>query len=282
MNKKPKNKKSRNQKTDINSQDIKLITTDLDGTLLNSKKEVPEGFREWVLKHKEIKMVIASGRQYYNIRKLFPGMEDSLVFMADNGGLVFENNKTIYINEMKKEDVIYCIEQFHEKEKLPVILSGEKSAYMEHSTEEAENNAHMYYERLEFTSDLRKCTQKDKIVKIAVFIEGHKAEKRYNRLGDFHNRLEAALSGDCWIDIANKNADKGNAIMILQEKYGISAIQCMAFGDYLNDLHMLLRCAESYAMKNAHPLLKEIAKYTAPSNDDNGVMKILTGMDIMV
>lgn len=282
MNKKPKNKKSRNQKTDINSQDIKLITTDLDGTLLNSKKEVPEGFREWVLKHKEIKMVIASGRQYYNIRKLFPDMEDSLVFMADNGGLVFENNKTIYINEMKKEDVIYCIEQFHEKEKLPVILSGEKSAYMEHSTEEAENNAHMYYERLEFTSDLRKCAKKDKIVKIAVFIEGHKAEKRYNRLGDFHNRLEAALSGDCWIDIANKNADKGNAIMILQEKYGISAIQCMAFGDYLNDMHMLLRCAESYAMKNAHPLLKEIAKYTASSNDDNGVMKILTGMDIMV
>lgn len=282
MDKTTKNKKARNKKADIQSQDIKLITTDLDGTLLNSKKEVPEGFREWVLKHKEIKIVIASGRQYYNICKLFPGMEDSLVFMADNGGLVFENNKTIYINEMQKEDVIYCIEQFHEKEKLPIILSGEKSAYMEHATEEAENNAHMYYERLEFTSDLRKCTQKDKIVKIAVFIEGHKAEKRYNRLGDFHSSLEAALSGDCWIDIANKNADKGNAIMILQEKYGISAIHCMAFGDYLNDMNMLLRCAESYAMKNAHPLLKEVAKYTAPSNDDNGVMKILTGMDIIV
>lgn len=254
---------------------IKLIATDLDGTLLNSNKELPEGFREWVLGHKDIKVVIASGRQYYNIKKLFPGMEDSLVFMADNGGLVFENNKTIYISEMKKEDVIYCIEQFHEKEKLPIILSGEKSAYMEHAPEEAENNAHMYYERLEFTSDLRKCVKKDRIIKIAVFIEGHKAEKRYNRLGDFHSRLEAVLSGNCWIDIANKTVDKGNAVRILQEKYGISAVNCMAFGDYLNDLHMLLRCGESYAMQNAHPSLKEIAKYVTCSNDDGGVMEVL-------
>ncbi len=75
---------------------IKLVATDLDGTLLNSKKELPEDFSEWVYKHKEIKTVIASGRQYYNIKKLFPGMEDSLVFIADNGGLVFENNKIIY------------------------------------------------------------------------------------------------------------------------------------------------------------------------------------------
>lgn len=254
---------------------IKLIATDLDGTLLNSKKELPADFCEWVSAHKEIKMVIASGRQYYNIKKLFPGMEDSLVFVADNGGLVFEHNKIIYSNKMKKEDVIYCIEQFHEKEKRSIILSGEKSAYMEHSPGEAENNAHMYYERLEFTSDLRNCVNKDNIIKIAVFIEGHKAEKRYNKLGDFHSRLQAVLSGDCWIDIANKNVDKGAAVWKLQEKYGISAVNCMAFGDYINDLHMLLRCGESYAMKDAHPGLKEVAKYVTLSNDEDGVMEVL-------
>lgn len=257
---------------------IKLIATDLDGTLLNSNKELPEGFREWVLGHKEIKMVIASGRQYYNICRLFPGMEDSLVFMADNGGLVFENNKTVYVNEMKTEDVIYCIEQFHEKEKLSIILSGEKSAYMEHAPEEAESNAHMYYEKLEFTSDLRECVKKDRIIKIAVFVEGHKAEERYNKLAGFHSRLKAVLSGDCWIDIANKTVDKGTAISILQEKYGISASECMAFGDYLNDRDMLLQCVESYAMQNAHPSLKEIAKYIAPSNDDRGVMEVLEAL----
>lgn len=101
---------------------IKLITTDLDGTLLNDNKEVPAGFREWVLGHKEIKMVIASGRQYYNICKLFPEMEDNLVFMAENGGLVFENNKAIHINGMLPEDVIYCIGHFHTQNNFSLIL----------------------------------------------------------------------------------------------------------------------------------------------------------------
>lgn len=51
--------------------EIRLIATDLDGTLLNSRKEVPAEFEEWVCAHPDIKTVIASGRQYYNIRKLF-------------------------------------------------------------------------------------------------------------------------------------------------------------------------------------------------------------------
>ena len=44
----------------------RLIATDLDGTLLNSRKEVPAEFEEWVCAHPDIKTVIASGRQYYN------------------------------------------------------------------------------------------------------------------------------------------------------------------------------------------------------------------------
>lgn len=259
---------------------IKLITTDLDGTLLNDNKEIPAGFREWVLGHKEIKMVIASGRQYYNIRKLFPGLEENLVFMAENGGLVFEDNKTIHINGMLPEDVIYCIEHFHTKNNFSLIISGEKAAYMEHSSEEAERNAHMYYEKLEFINDVADCIQKDKIIKIAVFIENHNAEEEYNKLGEFHSRLDALLSGDCWIDIANKSVNKGNAIKILQQKYGINPSECIAFGDYLNDTDMLLQCDESYAMQNAHPSLKEIAKYTAPSNNDGGVMKVLDKLNL--
>lgn len=271
-----KNTNSRIIGNGMENMHIKLIATDLDGTLLNSNKEVPAGFCEWVQEHKEIKTVIASGRQYYNIRRLFPGIADKLFIMADNGGLVFAGKELVYINEMQKEDVIYCIEQFHEREKLSIILSGENSAYMEHSSEEAERNAHMYYEKLEFTGSLRECIKKDRIIKIAVFVEGHKAEERYKKLGDFHNRLQAVLSGDCWIDIANQSVNKGAAIRELQEKYGIKPCECMAFGDYLNDMDMLLQCGESYAMENAHTSLKEIAKYIALSNNEDGVMEVLS------
>ena len=48
---------------------IKLVALDMDGTLLNSKKEKPAEFIPWVEKHPEIKVVIASGRQYYTLEK---------------------------------------------------------------------------------------------------------------------------------------------------------------------------------------------------------------------
>ena len=138
----------------------------------------------------------------------------------------------------------------------------------------------MYYDKPEFNNDVSDCIQKDKIIKHSVYIEMHKAQEEYNKLGEFHSRLDALLSGDCWIDIANKSVNKGNAIKILQQKYGINPSECIAFGDYLNDTDMLLQCDESYAMQNAHPSLKEIAKYTAPSNNDGGVMKVLDKLNL--
>ena len=49
----------------------------------------------------------------------------------------------------------------------------------------------------------------------------------------------------------------------------------MVFGDYLNDLGMFNESYFSYAMKNAHPKLKEIAKFEADTNDEDGVLKVL-------
>ena len=49
----------------------------------------------------------------------------------------------------------------------------------------------------------------------------------------------------------------------------------MAFGDYLNDCELLQAVGESYAMANAHPALKTLARHIAPSNDENGVMRVV-------
>ena len=84
---------------------------------------------------------------------------------------------------------------------------------------------------------------------------------------------------------ANKNDQesmmkKSQETLAIYQKYNINPSECIAFGDYLNDTDMLLQCGESYAMQNAHPSLKEIAKYTAPSNNDEGVMKILDKLNL--
>lgn len=255
--------------------EIRLIATDLDGTLLRSDKEVPAGFEKWVCAHPGIRMVIASGRQYYNIRKLFPKAADKMIYLAENGGMVVEHGEVVYANTIREEDVIGCIRRFQEEEGHVVILCGEKSAYMCHASENAERNAHMYYEKLEFVEDLRDCVRRDHIIKIAVFFQDYDADTYYRNLERVYDTLNVVLSGDCWIDIANKEVCKGAALKFLQDRYGISADESMAFGDYLNDESLLLQCTESYAMSNGHPLLKEKAKYIAQSNDEDGVMKVL-------
>ncbi len=257
---------------------IRLVATDLDGTLLVNPDEVPEDFMEWVSRHPDICIVIASGRQYYNLRKLFDKHKDRLVFVAENGGIVFEGDRALYINEMSKKDVWECMDRIGEKGTQSVILCGEKSAYMRHASPEAEKNAAYYYERLTFVEDLAACIQTDKIVKIAVYFEEHDAERNYDRLCGINERVQASLSGECWIDLSNNNADKGNALTVIQKYYHISREECMAFGDYLNDYGLLINSAESYAMENAHPDLKKIAKHIAPSNQERGVQKVLTSV----
>ena len=89
------------------------------------------------------------------------------------------------------------------------------------------------------------------------------------------SRLEVILSGPHWVDIMKPGVSKGKAMRRLQEMLGIKPEECMAFGDYLNDYELLESVGESYAMANSHPKLLAMAKYIAPSNDDNGVMRVI-------
>ena len=89
---------------------IKLVATDLDGSLLYSDKRVPEEFAEFVINHPEIKVVIASGRQYANIRTLFPDIADKLTYIAENGGIVVDNGENLFVDSMNNEDVKNAIE----------------------------------------------------------------------------------------------------------------------------------------------------------------------------
>ena len=72
-----------------------------------------------------------------------------------------------------------------------------------------------------------------------------------------------------------KGMTTGDIETHIQDIYGISPEECVAFGDYMNDYEMLQNCGESYAMENAHDEIKKVAKYIAPSNDDEGVMQVL-------
>lgn len=255
--------------------EIKLVALDMDGTLLDSQKQPPKDFSQWVKLHPQIQTVLASGRQYETLRRQFPELEDSLAFIADNGSFVFRKGEMIFSDEMNHEGVLAFLKAMEALPEAHLILCGAVSAYMLHDSEIVESNAHIYYKKLQFVDDLRVCIQKDCIGKIAVFVDDHRAETVYHAFPEMDAAFKAMLSGDSWVDVSNKTVGKGAAVEHLQQTLGITPDNCMAFGDYLNDCELLASCTESYAMGNAHPELKAMAKHITDTNDNDGVMKVL-------
>src|SRR6478672_6914818 len=94
----------------------------------------------------------------------------------------------------------------------------------------------------------------------------------------FQSTHKVTVSGERWLDVNSKTANKGQAIRHLQDVLGITPAQTMVFGDFLNDLEMMDAADYSFAMSNAHPLLAARARYVAPPNSDNGVVRTIASV----
>ena len=259
---------------------IKLIVTDMDGTLLDQDKNIPPDFPAWVSSHPEIRTAIASGRQYYTLYEEFEtfGIADKLIYIAENGGVVMEGVKMLYRDTLTESEVRAALERAARQTGVTPVVCGIASAYMaKNPPENVRAQAEMYYRRLKFSDDLDQCPEIETgdIIKIALYIENNRAAEV---IGDFQSlggRLKGVVSGPDWIDIGNRDVSKGTALAAVQELYQISRDETMGFGDYMNDYEFLERCGESYAMANACPEILKLTKYRTASNINDGVMRIL-------
>lgn len=256
---------------------VRLIAADMDGTLLDSNKNLSPYLFDLVkkLKEKNIKFAIASGRQYFNLLEKFKDIKEDLVYISDNGSIVYDKGQSIYVDEIDKEEVKKALKDVRKGKGMYPILCGVESAYIENNNELFLKNARMYYAKLDIVEDLMDILDKDKICKLAVFDEIDAEKNSFELLKKYNKNLMVCLSGHNWVDLMNTGVNKGEAIKIIQEKYNISYDETMAFGDYLNDYEMMQSCKYNYAMENAHPRLKEICNYRARSNDDDGVVNAL-------
>ena len=89
----------------MNKKPIKLIVSDMDGTLLDSNGILnPEFFTVFKdLSSEDIMFVAASGRQYYNLLKLFSSIKDKIIFIAENGTYVLFNSQELLIVDVPAE-----------------------------------------------------------------------------------------------------------------------------------------------------------------------------------
>lgn len=255
---------------------IKLIASDMDGTLLNDKKEFPHDFDEVLDKlcEKNIHFVVASGRSYSTLKLNFEGKLDKLDFICDNGAYVIVNGELVSMSLLKKSCVKHLIKICRGMDRVTPVLCGVHGTYFERRDEEFYHEVTRYYLHYTCVDDI--AAVDDDIFKIAV-CDYNGAEKNVYPIvaKEFADDFTVAVTGPKWIDIMNKGINKGAALKEIREHLGISPEETMAFGDYFNDVELLQNAGYGFVMKNAHPDMRQYGKYTAESNNDEGVTKAI-------
>ena len=256
---------------------VKLVVTDMDGTLLNSKSEVSSQFSEIYnqLKKHNIKFIAASGRQYFSIVDRFDKIiQNEITIIAENGAFAMHGDNELFTSELPFGYIKKCINTLRALDNVYIVLCGKNAAYIETRDEKFINMFKNYYSEYRLVDDLIEITN-DTFFKIAAYHFDCSETHIYPAVKHLENELQVIVSGEHWLDISHSNANKGYALNILQNDLNISKEETMVFGDYNNDLKMIELADFSYAMENAHPNVKKAAKYLTKSNDEKGVEFIL-------
>ncbi|WP_132433737.1 HAD family hydrolase [Natronoflexus pectinivorans] len=256
---------------------IKLIVSDLDGTLLNDKKELPTEFWEIHKKliDKGILFALASGRQYYTMEDMFDAIRHQTLFIAENGTYVRHRDEEIHVDSLDFGHATELIKTGREINDAEIVLCCKNSAYIECTNEKFVQETGKYYGRLKLVKDLTQV--EDTVLKLGMFDYRIAEENSYQHfLKHSNGQLKVVVSGKEWMDVFNNTASKGKAIETIQTKLNIKPEETMVFGDYLNDLEMMQTAMHSYAMKNAHPEIIKASRFiTEYDNNENGVLRVL-------
>ncbi|HSJ12136.1 MAG TPA: HAD family hydrolase [Gillisia sp.] len=260
---------------------IKLIITDMDGTLLNDRHEIhPEFWEiEQELSEKGILLAVASGRQYYNLESRFRRLNDRMIYFAENGTHVVHRSKDLFVNELDPEAARKFITAGRKIEGVQLVLCCKGSAFVESRDEAFISEIKQYYERLEYVEDLT--LVKDSILKVTICDWKGVENNSYPAFKEFEQDYKVAIAARIFLDITNITANKGTAIKKVQQQLGISPQETLVFGDYLNDLEMMQNAGMSYAMKNAHQEIIKISTHiTKFDNNENGVLETLKSLGL--
>ena len=268
---------------------MELFVTDLDGTLINSKREVPKKSLEILNKLIEngVNFTVATARTPATAVEILQNLNLKLPVALMNGVLIYDTKELKYIDikAIEKETVNKVLDIFKAYNKNPLVY-GVKDNHLWVYHKEFENvyEYNFYKERA------------DKNLKTFVNVENYNGSLSDSNVINFvafdnYEKIKAiaeevkCIEGitvnyykdvyeDCYfLEAYSSEASKANGIKYLSKYIEYSKVIC--FGDNLNDIPMFELANEAYATANATEEIKKIATEVIGSCEDNGVAEFL-------
>ncbi len=263
--------------------DIKLICTDIDGTLLNSEKRINQADklmlqRAW--KEKNIPIALVSGRFKSGLTFLAEELEIPCIYSCFNGAYVEWENNIIADTKISLESLRKVIPIIEKTGSTPQIFDLNDYYFNEDNYFNEQQIKVVGFEGI--IGDLNK--QIDKWEKenylpykiLAKHRDPKQLAKTKQAILDLNiKELQVVQSASFILEIIPSTSSKANTINLLSSYFNIDKDQIMAFGDYDNDKEMLEIAGFSIAMGNATEEIKNTAKYTTDTNDNHGLAKAI-------
>lgn len=279
---------------------IKLIATDMDGTLLNAAHEISQENQEAIKFAQEhgITVVIATGRAFYEANTPVAETDLKVPYICLNGAEVrdetFNIMSTSHLNHslvskitstLKEKDIYYQvytnrgIYTENPQRDLEIYIDIAERAGQKADVEKIENSIQKRIDNgtLKIVDNYDKIEDipGELIMKILAFDSDlGKIDLVGQELAQSPN-LAVSSSSRGNLEITHSDAQKGIALSTIAKQLGIDLKDVMALGDNLNDVSMLERVGYSVAMDNAAPEVKTVAKYMTDSNENSGVGKAI-------
>ena len=266
--------------------DIRVIATDMDGTLLDPKGQLDLPRLEKILDKLDqcgIRFVIATGNEVHRMRQLLGHLAERVVLVVANGARIFENNELIQAQTWDDAMVDKALGHFKGREcQDQFVVTAMNGGFVKKGTVFTELDKFMtpemiekLYQRMNFVDEFDS-NLFGGVLKMSMVVGEERLDSVLQEINDlFDGHVRAVSSGYGCIDILQDGIHKAWGLVELLKRWNLKPEQIMAFGDSENDIEMLELAGISYAMENAEEAVKRVATKVAPANSQAGVYQVL-------
>lgn len=259
---------------------MKLLASDLDGTLLNADSRISRR-TELMLRQASaagVETVAATGRSYRTAVPLFDGLEMVRWLLCSNGATVYD----AHLGDVVSHAMIGS-EAAQRILSTADVLDGLGFAWETPTGRfRDEPMTKMMKERfgtdlvVDYTDAPPMSEMADELIKVLIFHRQLDHDELLDKLAaTLGTGLSVSSSGFAFIEITADGAEKGSALARLCNDLGVAQADTVAFGDQRNDLGMISWAGKGYAMANAHPELLALTDLRAPHHAEDGVAQVV-------